>query len=211
MIWKYAVCALTFFVCLPFFMHYKKAMRYHLAAAFKTLGTLGAAVLAMTAALRLDPRCWVCFAALMLHSVADYLLEFNLYWGEGFFLAGHVCYIAFFLNLFPVSAVHVVAVACLIGIEVFLFWRWGKPIGNRMLVFGVYAFVLAVTAGCAIGCLSGHVLQGQLIALGGALFIISDTLVFARLLFTADRSVDWAVMILYYAAQLLFGISCLLI
>lgn len=211
MIWKYAVCALTFFVCLPFFMHYKKAMRYHLAAAFKTLGTLGAAVLAMIAALRLDPRCWVCFAALMLHSVADYLLEFNLYWGEGFFLAGHVCYIAFFLNLFPVSAVHVVAVACLIGIEVFLFWRWRKPIGNRMLVFGVYAFVLAVTAGCAIGCLSGHVLQGQLIALGGALFIISDTLVFARLLFTADRSVDWAVMILYYAAQLLFGISCLLI
>ena len=211
MIWKYAVCALTFFVCLPFFMHYKKAMRYHLAAAFKTLGTLGAAVLAMTAALRLDPRCWVCFAALMLHSVADYLLEFNLYWGEGFFLAGHVCYIAFFLNLFPVSAVHVVAVACLIGIEVFLFWRWRKPIGNRMLVFGVYAFVLAVTAGCAIGCLSGHVLQGQLIALGGALFIISGTLVFARLLFTADRSVDWAVMILYYAAQLLFGISCLLI
>ena len=62
----------------------------------------------------------------------------------------------------------------------------------------------------AVGCLTGHTLQGQLIALGSALFFISDAFVLGRLLFTADRAVDWAVMILYYSAQLLIGISCLM-
>ena len=91
MLWVYAVCALTLLVCLPFFMHYKKALHYKLASSFKALGTLGAASLSLTAALRLDPHYWICFAALVLHAVADYLLEFNLYWGEGFFLAGPIC------------------------------------------------------------------------------------------------------------------------
>ena len=102
MLWMYAVCALTMFVCLPFFMHYKRSLRYRLAA------------------LRLDPRCWVCFAALMLHAIADYLFEFSLFWGEGFFLAGHICYIAFFTKLFPVSSVHLVAAVCLLAVVVFL-------------------------------------------------------------------------------------------
>ena len=209
MLWTYAVCALTMLVCLPFFMHYKKILHYKLAASFKTLGTLCAASMAMIAAIRLDPRCWICFSALMLHAIADYLLEFNLYWGEGFFLAGHICYIAFFVNLFPVSAIHLIVAVCLLGLVAFLFWRWRKTIGKRMVPFAVYASVLSLMTACAIGCLSGHVLQGQLIALGGALFFISDSFILGRLLFTADRSVDWAVMILYYAAQLLIGVSCL--
>ena len=209
MLWMYAVCALTMLVCLPFFMHYKKALRYILAASFKTLGTLGAASMALTAAIRLDPRCWICFSAIMLHAVADYLLEFNLYWGEGFFLAGHICYIAFFVNLFPVSSIHLIAAVCLLALVAFLFWRWRKTIGNRMLPFTVYAAVLSLMTACAIGGLSDNVLQGQLIALGGALFYISDSFIFGRLLFTANRAVDWAIMILYYAAQLLIGISCL--
>ena len=79
-----------------------------------------------------------------------------------------------------------------------------------MLPFSVYAAILAVTTACAIGCLSGNTLQGQLIALGGALFFISDSFIFGRLLFSASRAVDWAIMILYYCAQLLIGISCLI-
>ena len=73
----YAVCSLVLFVCLPFFLYYKSHLRYRLAAAYKTLGTLGAASLALIAAIRLEPHCWICFAALLLHAVADYLLEFN--------------------------------------------------------------------------------------------------------------------------------------
>ena len=209
MMWMYAVCSLVLFVCLPCFLYFKQHLRYRLAAAYKVLGTLGAASLALIAALRLEPHCWICFAALLIHAVADYLLEFNFYLGAGFFLAGHICYIGFFSSLFPVTLVHLIAVLCLLGITAFLFWRWRIPMGKRMPLFIVYGVALAVSCGFAIAGLTAHTLQGQLIAAGGALFFISDAMLLARLLFTSPSSVDWAIMITYYAAQLLFGISCL--
>ena len=190
-------------------MRYKKELRDKLAYSFKVLGTLCAASFALTAAIRLDPRCWVCFAGLVLHSIADWLLEYNLYWGGGFFLTGHICYIAFFLNLFPVSTIHLIALICLLGIGVFLFWRWRKPIGVNMPFFGLYAAVLCIMTACAIGGLSGHTTQGIMIAIGGAFFFLSDTLILGRLLFSCDRTVDWAIIFFYYLAQLLIGASCL--
>ena len=59
-------------------MYYKRALRDKLANSFKVLGTLCAAGMALTAAIRLDPRCWVLFAGMMLHAVADGILEYNL-------------------------------------------------------------------------------------------------------------------------------------
>ncbi len=210
MLWIYAVCALTLFVCLPFFLYYKKTLRLKLAVAFKVLGTLGAASLAFTAAIRLDPHCWICFSALLLHAVADGLLEYNLYIGAGMFLAGHICYLSFFSSLVPFSSVHLFVTLCLLGIVAFFLWRWRKSIGKKIPLLAVYAVTLAVTAGFAISCLTAHTLQGQLIAVGGALFFLSDTMLLGRLLFSASRAVDWAIMITYYGAQLLFGASCLL-
>ena len=64
---------------------------------------------------------------------------------------------------------------------------------------------------CAVGCLSSFVLQGVLIALGGALFFISDYILLHRTLYPAGKSVSWLIMITYYAAHLLIGISCLYI
>ena len=186
MLWMYAVCALSIFVCLPFFLYYKKALHMKLAAAFKSLGTLCAASLALTAAIRLDPQYWICFAALLFHAIADWILEFNMYIGAGFFIAGHICYIGFLL------------------------WRWRKPIGKTMPLIAVYGTILCLASACAIACFTLNTLQGQLIAIGGALFFISDVMILARLLFTAGRSVDWLIMITYYAAQLLFGLSCLM-
>ena len=210
MLWMYAVCALSLLVCLPFYMHYKKALRYGLAVAFKALGTICAASLSLTAAIRLEPHYWICFAALLLDTVADCLLEYNLYAGAGFFLAGHICYIGFFSTLFPVSAVHLIAAVCLLCVVAFLFWRWRKPIGKRMPLFAVYGTALSVMCAFAIAGLTGHTLSGQLIAAGGAFFYISDFLLLSRLLFSASRPVDWSIMITYYIAQLLFGISCLM-
>ena len=198
MLWMYAVSALCLLICLPFFMHYKQALRYKLAAAYKSLGTLCAASFSLIAAIRLDPHCWICFAALLLHAVADYLLEFSLYLGAGIFLAGHICYICFFTRLFPVSSLHLIAALVLIGIIFFLLWRWRKPIGKRMPLFAVYGGILAITCACAIAGLSSHTLQGQMIAAAGALFFISDAILLAKLLFSASRSVDWAIMITYY-------------
>ena len=210
MLWMYAVCALSMFICLPFFLYYKKALRMKLAAAFKTLGTLCAACLALTAAIRLEPHYWICFAALFLHAVADWILEFNMYIGTGFFIAGHICYIGFFTHLCPVSGFHLIAALCFLDIMAFLFWRWRKPIAKNMPLFIVYGTILSLASACAIACFTLNTLQGQLIAIGGALFFISDVMILARLLFSAGRSVDWAIMITYYAAQLLFGLSCLL-
>ena len=210
MLWIYAVPALCLFVCLPFFLHYKQLLRYRLAAAYKTLGTLCAAVPALIAAIRLDPHCWICFAALLIHAIADYLLEFNFYLGTGFFLAGHICYIGFFSSLFPVSVVHLAAIFCLLGIIAFLLWRWRVPAGKRMPLFIVYGVALCISCGFAIAGLTAHTAQGQMIAAGGALFFISDAMLLARLLFSASHGVDWAIMITYYAAQLLFGCSCVI-
>ena len=211
MLWIAGVCALCMLVCLPFFQHYKHhALRYRLAAAYKACGTLCAAVLALTAALRLDPRCWVCFAALMVHSVADYILEFSLWFGAGFFMAGHICYIAFFTVLVPPSSIHLICAVCLLAIIIyFTVFRWRKQIGKQLPCFVVYGVILCLMCACAISCISVHTLQGQFIAVGGALFFLSDCLLCCRLLFTAGRAADWAIMITYYAAQLLFGISCL--
>ena len=212
MLWIAGVCALCMLVCLPFFLYYKKSLRYKLAAAFKVCGTLCAASFALIAAIRLDPRCWICFAALMLHATADYFLEFNIWLGAGFFLAGHICYIAFFTSFFPPTVVHLICAVCFLGLITYLFvFRWRKQVGKRLPAFMVYGSALSLMCACAIGCLTGHTLQGQLIAIGGALFFLSDSMICGRLLFSAGRAVDWAIMITYYAAQLLFGISCLLL
>ena len=210
MIWMAAVSALCLFVCLPFFLYYRKNLHDKLATCFKVLGTLCAASLAMTAAIRLDGHYWICFAALMLHAAADAFLEYNLYIGAGFFLAGHLCYICFFTVLAPVSGLHLIAVLVLLACTAFLFRRWRKQIGKQFPLFAVYGAVLSVMCACAIACFPAAGLQGQLIAAGGALFFISDAILLARLLFSASRSVDWAIMITYYGAQLLFGASCLL-
>ena len=190
-------------------MHYKQLLRYHLAASYKTLGTLCAASLALIAALRLEPHCWICFMALLIDSAADYLLEFNFYLGAGFFLAGHICYISYFSSFLPVSATLLIVCLCLLAIIAFLLWRWRALIGKRMLLFAVYGAVLAVSCSFAISGIAAHTLQGQLLAIGGALFFISDAMLLGRLLFTATHAVDWAIMITYYAAQLLIGASCL--
>ncbi len=209
MLWIYGLSALCLLVCLPMFMIYKQKLRYRLAAAYKTAGTLCAAGMALIAAIRLDPQCWICCAGLTIYAAADCLMEFHLYWGAGFFVAGHVCMIAFFTRLYPVTGVHLICALCLLGIAAFLLYRWRKPIGKQMSLFAVYSAVLAVMSACAVAGLTAQTLQGQLIAVGGALFFLSDVLLCARILFRATRSVEWFIMILYYGALLCIGISCL--
>ena len=101
-------------------MYYKKSLIPHLASSFKSLGTLCAFSLALIAALRLDPRCFVCTAAILFYAVADFLLEYYLMPGMGFFMAGHVCSIAFFLSLAPVSMLHLLCLLFLGGMMAFV-------------------------------------------------------------------------------------------
>ena len=199
---------LCLLICLPLYMYYKKS-HLRLAVLYKSTGTLCALIPALVAAVRLDPRCYICVAALVIYAVADYLLEYNIYIGAGFFIAGHVCYIAFFLQLFPVSAIHLVCLVCLFAVLAFVLYRNRKEIGKQMLPFSVYGGVLCVMTACAVGCMASFTLQGIFIAAGGALFFISDSILLHRALYPAGKSVSWVIMITYYAAQLLIGISCL--
>ncbi len=209
MTWIIGLCAVCFGICLPLFMHYKKSLHLYMAASYKTLGTLCAFLPALIAAIRLDPRCTVCAAALFLYAAADYLLEFIFMLGAGFFAAGHICAIAFFLSLAPVSILHLLAFLVLAGTLGLVYYRWRKPIGKQMPVFIVYGISLVFMSACALGCFPVRGTAGILIASGGALFCISDFLLLRRLLFPSERSLSWAVMITYYAAVMLYGVSCL--
>lgn len=211
MIWIAGLCVVCFGICLPLFMYYKKSLRLVLASSYKSLGTLCAFLPALIAAIRLDPRCTVCAVMLFLYAFADFLLEFNFMWGAGFFIAGHICAVAFFLCLSPVSLLHLLCLLVLGGMMVFVYWRWRNHIGKQLPVFIVYGLALLIMSVCAIGCFPCNGTSGILIACGGALFYISDFMLLRRLLFPSDRSLSWAIMILYYSAVLLLGVACLLL
>ena len=209
MIWIACVCAVCLGICLPSFMYYKKNLRLPLAAAYKSLGSICAFLLSLIAAIRLDPRCYVCAASMLLYVIADSFLEFNFMFGAGFFLAGHICAVAFFLNIAPFSAIQPICFLLLAALMAFVFWRWRKPIGKQMTLFSVYGCSLVAMTAAAMGCFMMNNLAGILIACGGALFYFSDFLLLRRLLFPSDRSLSWMIMITYYISLLLFGIACL--
>ena len=209
MIWIAGLCVIVYGVCLPLYLHYKRSQKLFLGCAFKSLGTLCAFTMALIAAIRLDPRCYICAGAILLYAIADYLLEFQFMLGAGFFLAGHILAIAFFFSVFPFSVLHIVAIILLAATTGFSFWFCRKQIGKQMPVFIVYALSLVVMCGAAIGCFSAYTTAGVLFACGGVLFFFSDSLLLRRLLFASSSSLDWVVMITYYASVLLFGIGCL--
>lgn len=209
MIWMIGVCAICFLVCMPLYLYYKRNLVLHLAVAFKSLGTLCAFLLALIAAIRLEPRCYIAAGALLIYAAADVLLEYSFMLGAGFFLAGHIFSTAFFLNLYPVSASHAILMILLLLSMFFVFWRWRKQIGKQMPVFSVYGIILCAMAASAVSCFMLHNSIGTLIACGGALFFLSDFMILRRLLFPSGTSYDWAIMITYYASLLMIGIACL--
>ena len=209
MIWIAGVCAVVFFICMPLFLHYKKALRLPLACSYKSTGTLCAFMLALIAAIKLDPRCYICAGALLLYAVADFLLEFNFMLGAGFFLAGHICNISFFMNLAKISILHLVCLLVMGALLVLVFYRWRKPIGKQIPMFIVYGISLLIMCVCALGCFSLNNLAGILFSCGGALFYLSDFLLLRRTIFPTDASISWWIMISYYGSLLLFGSACL--
>lgn len=209
MIWIACVCAVCLGICLPCFMYYKKNMRLPLAAAYKCLGSFCAFLLSLIAAIRLEPRCTVCAASMLLYVIADGFLEFSFMMGAGFFLAGHICAAAFFLNIAPFTAVQPVSFILLAGLLAFVLWRWRRAVGKQMVLFSIYGFSLVAMSAASLGCFMMNSLTGILIAVGGALFYFSDFLLLRRILFPSDRSLSWMIMITYYCSLLLYGIACL--
>nr|AHF25650.1 hypothetical protein [uncultured bacterium Contigcl_30] len=209
MIWAWVLAFLSLGVCLPLYLIYKSSLRLPLACCFKSLGTVCPLLIALVAALRLNPQFAFVAAALFLHAVADYTLEFSLPVGCAFFMAGHLLYLLFFVRIVPVSLLHFGCLFVLLALTALAFWRWREAIGKRMPVFAFYAGILCIMCACALGCLSLYTVQGLLIGLGGAIFFLSDFMILRRILFPSVRTLSWVIMITYYIAQLCFGFSCL--
>ena len=199
-------------VCLPLFMYYKRSFRPVLAALFKSLGTTCALIIALVAAFRLDSRCFVCVAALALHVLADYALEFSFPLGFGLFIAGHICYIAYFCRVYPLFPAHAVCLLGFLAILVVMLVRWKKAAGKQLPLFAVYGVILCVLAACAVsGGILSHITGGILAAIGAALFYFSDALLCQQILYPVPKYYSWLIMITYYLAQLLIASSCLIL
>ena len=202
--------ALCLCVCLPLYLHYKPR-RPVLAACFKSMGTLCAMVPALIAALRLNPVFWFFAAALFLHAAADFLIDFRFEIGMGVFLLGHICYLLGFLDLYPLTAAHLILLVIFLAAAGYLLYRCRLRLGKNILPIAVYAVVLCLMTACGIaGGTSSYSLRGILTALGAALFFFSDGMVFRGLLSPLSARCDIFTMLLYDLAQLLLGISCLL-
>ncbi len=202
--------ALSLGLCLPLFIFHKKALRPVLAAVFKSLGTLCALIIALVAAIRLDSRCFICVAALALHVFADFALEFSFSLGFGLFIAGHVCYISYFSQVYPLTPAHLLCLLGFLAILAVLLYRWKKAAGKQLPLFAFYGVILCLLTAAAVGGgIFSHTLSGMLAAIGAALFYISDALLCQKILFPVHASVTWIVMITYYLAQLFLAASCL--
>ena len=202
--------ALCLLVCLPMFMTLKKSLKPVLAAVFKSLGTCCALIMALVAAVRLDSGCWICVIALALQAAGDYALEFTFPVGIGLFLAGHICYISYFVRTMSFGTPALICTAGLLITAGLMLYQWRKNIDKQMRSFIIYGIILAVMSGLAIGGgMLGLSLSGILIALGGALFYVSDCLLLRNMLFPSGRVLPWIIMIVYYLSQLSLGMSCL--
>ena len=196
-------------ICLPLFLYYK-LRKPLLGAGFKSLGTVCAMLPALSAAVKLNPVYWIFTAALFLHAIADYLLECWFLGGMGVFLLGHLCYIFGFLQLFPFTPAHAVLLVCFSAGMGYLLWKKQTLLGKNILPIAVYSLILAVMSSFGIaGGLASYSIQGILIAAGAVLFPVSDLFIFRSLINPQLPRHDLLIMITYYSAQLLFGLSCL--
>ena len=202
--------ALCLLVCLPMFINLKKSLRRVLAAVFKSLGTGCALIMALVAAVRLDSGCWICVIALAFQAAGDFALEFTFPVGMVLFLAGHICYISYFVRTMSFGTPVLICIAGLLITAGLMLYQWRKNIDKHMRLFIIYGIILASMSGIAIGggmaCIS---LSGVLTALGGALFYVSDCLLLRNMLFPSGRLLPWIIMITYYISQLAIGMSCL--
>ncbi len=206
-----AGCAvLCLLVCMPLYLHYKP-IQLSLSLCFKALGTVCALIPALVGALKLSPICWICVAALSFHTIADILLELHFMWGMGCFLLGHLCYIGWFLTRFPFTAAHLICALILLGILVYVLWKYHARIGKNGLPFTLYGITLCAMCACGLagGC-AAFSLSGILTALGAAMFCFSDSLIFYDLTHPDGRRMNRLILLTYYLAQLLLGSSCLL-
>ncbi|WP_106398437.1 lysoplasmalogenase [Actinocorallia populi] len=140
-------------------------------------------------------------AGLLLSTGGDVALEFDGFFivGMVFFAAAHVCYVTFFARSFAAAGrrrwMIVGVYAVLWAVLVVLLW---PGLGDLQIPVAVYSLLLTATAVVSAA-------HGLRTGVGGALFLVSDSLIAFRI---ADMELPMhglAVMLTYMAAQYLLA------
>lgn len=166
--------------------------------------TLLASLLALYGALDSGlPAHWWLTGGIVLCAAADVTLELRFKGGMLNFALGHLCFIIAFLLLRPprlLSLIIFAALALFIGFSGGILRR---RLAQPLAPFAAYALIIAAMLSLALA-------QRPLAAAGALFFVISDSIIFYRLTFKAGRVSDHLGMLLYYSAQFLLALSCVL-
>ena len=200
-IWIACLCALGMIVFGRLYLKTRRAAGR--ALALKGGTTLIAAIPALYAALDGGgSAAWWILAGILACAAADVLLEINFQGGMLAFALGNVCLIAAFASSGGISAVHLLAWAGLALWAVFYVNKVAKESSQPRLPFLLYGVIISAMLAAALT-------RGPLVLLGALLFAVSDSILLWGLLKRKWKGLDTAVMVTYWGAQFLLGISCL--
>ncbi len=207
--WMVPAAILSLGLCLPMFMRCKARKLSVQSQCWKAMGTLCALVLALGGAIPFGGSRWLGAGALLLCAIADVMLERKFYVGMGFFMGGHLCYIAWFLQRQQLGRLQVIVFAVLLVAAVCLILKLCSLLKEKLVPYSAYAAVLITMCACGVGCTAGGT-AGILTAIGAVLFVVSDMMVCWGTLKSTSVPFDWTTMVLYYIAQLCLGAGVLL-
>ena len=200
-IWIACLCALGMIAFGRLYLKKRGASGSSLS--LKSGTTLIAAIPALYAALDGGgSAAWWILAGILACAAADVILEINFKGGMLAFALGHVCLIAAFASSGGISAVHLLAWAGLALWAVFYVNRVAKESSEPRLPFLLYGVIISAMLAAALT-------RGPLVLLGALLFAVSDSILLWGLLKSKWKGLDTAVMVTYWGAQFLLGISCL--
>lgn len=198
-IWIVSLCALGMITGGGIYL--KKRRAAGRALALKGGTTLIAAIPALYAATSGGrAAAWWILAGIVVCAAADVILEMNFQGGMLAFALGHVCLIAAFASSGGISAVHLFAWAGLALWAVFYVSRVAKESSEPRLPFLLYGVIISAMLAAALT-------RGPLVLLGALLFAVSDSILLWGLLRRKWKGLDTAVMVTYWGAQFLLGVS----
>ena len=175
----------------------------HIKTVYKCVPTLCACALAVYTALKGNAavNSYLIICGLAFCVLADAALEKAIIPGAALFGAAHLCFTAAFIVSRSHGYVFIVCFAVLFTFLCYMFTklRKHKPEQAPFIGFILYAFLLSVMASLGIDL-------GGMFAAGGALFALSDTILFLRMFGALHGKVyGWVLMGVYYAALFLIA------
>lgn len=202
---------LLFAILLPWYLRLSWAKEIKSKAlSVKAACTLVAVVFGVWGALRLGSGFgWLMAAGLLAGMAADVLIGLNFVTGIVAFLLGHLFYITAFCSL-GLERVWISAVvfAVVYGVLLLIFRPHFALIGRVLIPGLIYMAVLSAMFALTVPFVLDGDLCGLLLAAGGLLFLVSDSLLVYGTFVRRTHVGEAACLYCYYLAQLLlaFGV-----